>query len=293
MAGWVQDDLEATLRTAIAYGRKKWGDAKVEKILHDMWGEHYAEIMRELYGQVTPTPIPSTGFPCTTFLRDGGKKTSHVLMSRKISDAQRVELISYLAKQRYNRIYIYLENRGDYGGRSVTWNPAEVAWWRQWLSVCIQNGLGPVIWMSADDSAELNAWSNKDWQSKVSSFQAQCGDLVHAYCTGLECNERWSAGRTQELTKMIQGETGKKVGVHTTGLKSIGHAKGADWFGLQTGFNKSVKEVVSQVKSAIAQFDGDVYLEEYSLFDNEAGKALGDAGLAAGAKGVGNGCHVR
>lgn len=228
----------------------------------------------------------------TTFLRNGAKVTSHVLMSKKLTDAERAEIIAFNKASGYNVLYIYLANEGDYGGRSVAYTPADKAFWRKWLQAVRDSGSRPIMWMCADDSPGLARRSPAQWEALVKQFHADCGDLVSEWVTGLECNERWTPKYTQDLTAMLKRVTGKKVGVHTTGISAIGYAAGADRYYLQTGFGLSAGQVVSLVKQAKGQFSGEVVLAEYHKSgETEEAKAIGDAGLAAGAYGVGNGCH--
>lgn len=232
----------------------------------------------------------------TTFLRANAGVTTHVLMSPKLSDAQRDELISYNKSQGYGVFYVYLANEGDYGGKSVSYDAGQKDHWRKWLSKVRDSGADVVVWMCADDSPGLARRSDADWRKLVTQFHKDCGDLVASWVTGLECDEVWKpanggAGRVQGLTRMIKDVTGKKVGVHTTGISAIGYAAGADAFYLQTGFNLSAAQVAAQVKAARSKFSGTVYCAEYHKSgETDAAKAIGDAAIAAGASGVGNGC---
>lgn len=227
----------------------------------------------------------------TTFLRNGAKVTSHVLMSPKLTDADRTELIAYNKSQGYGVLYVYAANEGDYGGRSVRYDASQKATWRKWFSAINASGARVIVWMCADDSPGLSRWTDAQWEAYMKAFHADLGDLVSEYVTGLECNERWTASRTQGLTKMLKRVTGKPVGVHCTGISAIDWAAGADRFYLQTGFGKSASEIASQVKQAKAKVSSVILAEYHKSGETEAAKLLGDAGLAAGADGVGNGCH--
>lgn len=245
-----------------------------------------------MFGPTGPEPAPNAkSAHMTTFLRNNASKTSHVLMSKKLTDADREELIAFNKASGYNVLYIYLANEGDYGGKSVAYTSADKEFWRKWLGKVRDSGSRPIIWMCADDSPGLSRRTDAQWEALVKQFHADCGDLVSEWVTGLECNERWLPARTQGLTKMLKRVTGLPVGVHCTGISAIDWAAGADSFYLQTGFGKSAGEIASQVKQAKAKF-GKVYLAEYHKSgETEAAKLLGDAGLAAGADGIGNGCH--
>lgn len=249
-------------------------------------------------GNSTPDqpPIPGTitSVHATTFLRNGAKISSHVFMSPKLTDADRQELIDFNAAQGYGVFYLYLANEGDYGKRSVVYRHEDVAFWRKWLERICASGARVIVWMCADDSGGLAKRSDVEWHQLVQTFMDDCGDLVKEWVTGLECDERWDAKRTQALTQMLKHETGMPVGVHTTGMSSIGHAKGADKFYLQCGFGKSPAQIAALVKEARSKFGGPVICAEYHKSgETDEAKAIGDAAIAAGAAGVGNGCTAK
>lgn len=241
-----------------------------------------------------PAPPASASVHATTFLRNGAKVTSHVLMSPKLSDDDRRELIEFNKASGYGVFYLYFANEGDYGRRSVAYDPGQKAAWRKWLGAIRASGARVIVWMCADDSGGLAKLTLAQWEARVKQFHADCGDLVNEWVTGLECDERWSASFTTQLTAMLKRVTGRPVGVHTTGMSSIHYASGADLFYLQTGFGKSPSQVAALVKEARSKFSGKVIAAEYHKSGETAeAKAIGDAAIAAGAVGVGNGCTAK
>lgn len=237
--------------------------------------------------------VPHVAVHATTFLRSGARVTSHVLMSPSLTDAQRAELIAYNNSHGYGVLYVYAANEGDYGRKAVRYS-GERDVWRLWLGEVVKSGARVIMWGCADDSPGLAKWTPDQWRAYWGRLHADCGDLISEWVTGLECDERWSAGTTQTLTRLLKQITGKPVGVHTTGLSKVGHAAGADAFYLQTGFGKSPAQVADLVRAARAKFSGRVIAAEYHKSGETAeAKAIGDAAIAAGADGVGNGCTAQ
>lgn len=245
-----------------------------------------------------PEPAPETGHAggavtphATTFLRRNATISSHVLLSDKLTDAKRQEIIDYNKAQGYSVLYVYCANEGDYDKQGVAYDHGKQAMWRRWLQAVIDSGARVIMWGCADDSSGLSRRTFDQWRVYWGLVHADCGDLVSEWVTGLECDERWSAGTTQTLTRLLKEITGKPVGVHTTSIGKIGHAAGADAFYIQTGFGRTPAQVAAVVREAKAKFSGRVICAEYSKSgDTDAAKAIGDAAIDAGADGVGNGC---
>lgn len=238
-----------------------------------------------------PATTPQVSVHATTFLRNGAKYTSHVLLSEKVPDAERAELIAYNKAQGYGVLYVYAANEGDYGRRSVAYDHSKRDLWRKWLQAIIDSGARVIMWGCADDSNNLSKRTMEEWRAYWGLIHADCGDLISEWVTGLECDERWSASTTQSLTRLLKDITGKPVGVHTTGLSAVAHAAGADAYYLQAGFGKSPDQVAALVREAKARFRGRVICAEYHLHgESDDAKAIGDAAIQAGADGVGNGC---
>lgn len=240
-----------------------------------------------------PAPPAPTGkvYPhATTFLRRNASISSHVLMSDKLTDAKRQEIIDYNKAQGYGVLYVYCANEGDYDKQGVSYDRSKRELWRKWLGKVIESGSRVIMWGCADDSNNLAKRTHSEWRAYWGMVHADVGDLVSEWVTGLECDERWSAGETQALTRLLKEITGKPVGVHTTGLSKIGHAAGADKFYLQDTSRNAAK-VSAAVRSAKKQFGGTVIAAELHLSgDTAEARALGDAAIDAGADGVGTGC---
>lgn len=241
---------------------------------------------------IEPAPVRNT-FHCTTFLRKNASITSHVLLSKKLSDAQRQELIDFNKAQGYTVFYVYAANEGDYGGKSVNYTDGDKAFWRKWLRSVVDSGARVIMWGCADDSAGLSKRTATEWQAYWGAIHAACGDLISEWVTGLECDERWTASYTQTLTKLLKALTNKPVGVHTTGISKISYANGADAYYLQTGFGKTPAQVADLVQQAKSRFGGRVIAAEYHKSgESDEAKRIGDAAIKAGADGVGNGCNA-
>lgn len=228
----------------------------------------------------------------TTFLRRNARVTSHVLMSSSVGSDSKQEIIDYNAAQGYGALYVYAANDGDYGRREVRYNPAtDKDHWRYWLSKVKASGASVIMWGCADDSPKLAKMPFQWWEQYWGAIHRDLGDLIDEWVTGLEVNEYWSQGETRDRTNLLKRITGKPVGVHCTGISAINHADGADAYYLQTGFGKSPSQVAAAVREAKAKFKGRVIAAEYHKSgETDAARAIGDAAIAAGADGVGNGC---
>lgn len=231
----------------------------------------------------------------TTFLRRGAKITSHTLLRDDMPEDQWRELIAYNQAQGYGVLYVYAANEGDYGRQWVEYAASKSFEWRRRLQAVVDSGTRVIMWGCADDSPGLAKRTQAQWRNYWGQIHAACGDLISEWVTGLECDERWSASTTQALTRMLKELTGKPVGVHTTGLSKIGHADGADAFYLQTGFGRSPAQVADLVRQAKAKFAGGrvIAAEYHKSGETAEAKAIGDAAIAAGADGVGNGCTAQ
>ena len=197
-------------------------------------------------------------------------------------------------------IYIYSRNAGDNFGSSfknvsaITPKPD----WEAQLDTLNDIGLKPVMWLTPDDSPKITSQSLDSQKAHFSEIVRRFDDKVTGYVTCLECDEYWSAAKTNALVAHLKSITDKPVGVHLT--TGIGGHKGnkeyyanADYVYLQTGWDKTPAEITAMVKQAIAVTGKPVVASEYAKESRSAAaRALGDAACLAGAVGTGNGRSV-
>ena len=198
-------------------------------------------------------------------------------------------------------IYLYSRNGGDgfNGGPDfdlsvITPKPD----WEVQLNTLNAAGLSPVMWLTPDDSPKITSQSLDAQKAHFSEIVRRFDGKVTGYVACLECDEYWSAAKTNALVAHLKSITDKPIGVHLT--SGIGGHKGnleyyanADYVYLQTGWNKTPAEITAMVKQAIAVTGKPVIASEYAKESRSAtARALGDAACLAGAVGTGTGRSV-
>ena len=197
-------------------------------------------------------------------------------------------------------IYIYSRNAGDNFGSSFK-NVSAISPkpdWEAQLDNLNSIGLSPVMWLTPDDSPNITSQSLDAQKAHFSEIVRRFDNKVTGYVACLECDEYWSAAKTNALVAHLKSITDKPVGVHLT--SGIGGHKGnkeyyanADYVYLQTGWDKTPAEITAMVKQAIAVTGKPVVASEYAKESRSAAaRALGDAACLAGAVGTGNGRSV-
>jgi len=149
-------------------------------------------------------------------------------------DAARRRIRDALVASRYNSIYVYTLNQGDYraGQRAANvvtpygdggWSfdvdrlsAGRVAAWRRELERLIEAGLKPFVWLAADDSPEIARADLARWRTYVGHMVAAFEDLPVVWVLGLEVDEYWSAAQVAERRAVVQERTRHPVGVHLT-----------------------------------------------------------------------------
>ena len=196
-------------------------------------------------------------------------------------------------------IYIYSRNYGDNfasKNKRTVINPHPD--WEAQLNVLNAAGLSPIMWLTPDDSPSITSQSLDAQKAHFSEIVRRFDDKITGYVTCLECDEYWSAAKTNALVAHLKSITDKPVGVHLT--TGIGGRKGnkeyyanADYVFLQFGWDKTPAEITAMVKQAIAVTGKPVVASEYAKESRSAAaRALGDAACLAGAIGTGNGRSI-
>ena len=198
-------------------------------------------------------------------------------------------------------IYIYSRNSGDNFGSSFK-NVSSISPkpdWEAQLDTLNAAGLSPVIWLTPDDSSDITRKSTAAQAAHFSEVVRRFDSKVSGYVACLECDEYWSAAKTNALVAHLKTITDKPIGVHlTTGIG--GHTgnkeyyANADYVFLQFGWDKTPAEVTAMVKQAMAVTGKPVVASEYAKESRTAAaRALGDAACLAGAIGTGNGRSIQ
>ena len=197
-------------------------------------------------------------------------------------------------------IYIYSRNAGDNFGSSFK-NVSAISPkpdWEAQLDTLNAIGLSPVIWLTPDDSPGITNQSTAAQAAHFSEVVRRFDSKVSGYVACLECDEYWSAAKTNALVAHLKTITDKPIGVHLT--SGIGGHKGnkeyyanADYIFLQFGWDKTPAEVAAMVKQTMAVTGKPVVASEYAKESRTAAaRALGDAACLAGAIGTGNGRSI-
>ena len=199
-------------------------------------------------------------------------------------------------------IYLYSRNGGDGFNGGPNFDLSIISPkpdWEAQLDTLNAAGLNPVMWLTPDDSAGITNQSTAVQAAHFSEVVRRFDGKVSGYVACLECDEYWSAAKTNALVAHLKTITDKPIGVHlTTGIGGHSGNKeyyaNADYIFLQFGWNKTPAEVAAMVKQAMAVTGKPVVASEYAKESRTAAsKALGDAACLAGAIGTGNGRSIQ
>ena len=199
-------------------------------------------------------------------------------------------------------IYLYSRNGGDGFNGGPDFNLSVITPkpdWEVQLNTLNAAGLSPVIWLTPDDSSDITRKSTAAQAAHFSEVVRRFDSKVSGYVACLECDEYWSAAKTNALVAHLKTITDKPIGVHlTTGIG--GHTgnkeyyANADYIFLQFGWDKTPAQITAMVKQAIAVTGKPVVASEYAKESRSAAaRALGDAACLAGAIGTGTGRSIQ
>lgn len=199
-------------------------------------------------------------------------------------------------------IYLYSRNGGDGFNGGPNFNLSIISPkpdWEAQLDTLNAAGLSPVMWLTPDDSASITKQSTAAQAAHFSEVVRRFDSKVSGYVACLECDEYWSAAKTNALVAHLKTITDKPIGVHLT--SGIGGHSGnkeyyanADYVFLQFGWDKTPAEVAAMVKQAMAATGKPVVASEYAKESRTAAaRALGDAACLAGAIGTGTGRSIQ
>ena len=232
-----------------------------------------------------------------------------------------------LVAAKYNSIYLYTLNQGDYGASSshpenvVTpygsggWsldtqnlNLARVSQWQAELHDLINDyRLKPFVWLAADDSPDIATASMDTWTAYVDHMVDAFEDMPIVWVLGLEVDEYWSAEQVAQRREYLQSVTSHPVGVHLTVAEtkktSSSYKSGFDFIMVQfaspqknAAYKADVEAYVLSDRPYIAaQFNvsslGDGSEAQPTITDRSKaiGALIGAIGTPSKAAGIGNG----
>jgi hypothetical protein len=212
-----------------------------------------------------------------------------------LSPADRAAVRQALRARGYTHAYVYVVNEGDYGGRTRFDFYEDPLRFRTILQELVDDGIAPVVWLAPDDASAFHranppARLATRWERVVPLID----DLVAGYVPGLEADEYWSDREQHELGRALRALTAKPIFVHNTaGRWELGRAPWASGVIYQYGFGLDEAQIAERTRELVARLaplGKTVIAGEYAHRVGEAlAGRLGDAALAAGADGVGNG----
>ena len=207
----------------------------------------------------------------------------------------RANCLAALNARGYKHIFIYAVNEGDYGGPAFDYYTQTSAY-RGFLTEIRNAGIQPIVWLNPDDAPTNAARSESALNARMDAFIPAVDDLVSSYVLGLELDEYWTYAKVHTLGTHLNTLTTKPIGVHERPNKwdyAIGQtAAWVDIMYLQYGFGLTVSDITTITQNAVAALGGrPVIAAEYNDINSpeSQGKTLGDAAIAAGAIGFGNG----
>ena len=238
-----------------------------------------------------------------SFLFDGAGTRGMNVLSYNASDAW-VEGI--IKRQKANgdwTAWVYLSNQKDgspnpttiykelFGGEV---SAERVAMCRKRLLAYRNAGFKIVGWLTADDSSTISNASITLLNQFISDVHKHLGDLIDAYCVGLEMNEDARKNKAKAMIAHAKAVTKKDVGVHlTTESWSEAISWGADTLYYQAGFGKNASRVKSECAAVIKALAGRckfVLAEYHKSSDSSEAKGIGQAAMTVpGCGGTGNG----
>jgi len=229
-------------------------------------GNRFYVAGREYYPKTDFLTAIPPGDDCTTF-------NTHCYLSQ---GKQRQAIIrNALLDSRYNSIYVYLLNQGDYGAHrdhpenvvtpygSGGWsldtgalNQSRLdAWKAELRSLIADHRIKPFLWLAADDSPDIAGASLSKWRQYVDHMVAAFEDLPILWVLGLEVDEYWSPSQVSERRAYLQSKSRHLVGVHLTIKETRNitsrYKDGFDFIMVQFDSPRSNSQYVSDVEQCV------------------------------------------
>ena len=233
-----------------------------------------------------PPPGGTAALPHATDFLTAGCRT-HLYPAFDTAERERCRTV--LRQRSYTHFYIYAYNEHDYGGPSFDFftDPQR---FRHLLAELKSSGLEPVVWLIPDDAASITAMPAREIHAKLAAFVPVVDDLVSSYVLGLELDEYWLPTKVDSLGSKLSELTSKPIAVHQLpGKWEYCGFSWCDYLILQYGFDKTTNDIHRITREVIAALGKPVVAGEYEVTDESKAVAFGNAGVAAGASGFGNG----
>lgn len=238
-----------------------------------------------------------------SFLFDNGATRAMNALCHEASEEWFASVMKRQTANGDNTVWLYVANQGDgkpaptsiyrgiYGGEVAG---DRIAVMRQRLEAYRRGGFRVVAWLTADDSRAIAKASLATHLRHVELVHKHLGDLVDAYCVGLEMNEDDRRNHAAAMIAHCRDVTGKRVGVHlTTGQWKQAVDWGADALYYQYGFDgtpERCKAVTEKVVRELADRCAFIGSEYHLSSDTEGARAMGRAIAGVdGCRGTGNG----
>jgi hypothetical protein len=152
-------------------------------------------------------------------------------------------------------------------------------------------GIQPVVFLTSD----TGGWKDQQFAAiayDLARFIPHVDSLVSSYALGIEIDEYWEPGMARAVGEQLRRLTNKRIAAHQLqGRWSYCEGEGwCDYMILQYGFELDEEEIRSMTRSASLALGKPVVAGEYAIDVRESvSRRLGDAAVAAGAAGFGNG----
>jgi hypothetical protein len=158
------------------------------------------------------------------------------------------------------------------------------------LRELVNDGIKPVVWLTSD----TGGWKDQSMakiKADLASFIPQIDSLVSSYSLGVEVDEFWTKSEADQIGNHLRTLTAKPIAAHqTTGRWDYCRSTWCSYMVLQYGFGQTESVVARMTRQAIADLGKPVVAGEYNEGPSElVSVRLGDAAVAAGAVGFGNG----
>jgi hypothetical protein len=236
-----------------------------------------------------------------SFLLDRADTRVMNILSRNASRSDFETVVDRCIANGDNTIYLFLSNQGDGYPRPTSFyrddvfggeiDLARVMEMRYRLDYVRQRGLAVVAWLFADDSRSISGASLDMKKVYVRNAVRLFDDQIAGYVIALEGDEHMR-GDIAPLAAWLDGLTTKSIGNHQLQQRydlSVSIPQ-VDLHYHQYGFGKSVAQIREATIAVAAALGKPLIACEYSLdSDSPTAWALGDAAIAAGAVGTGNG----
>jgi len=265
----------------------------MSEIIESIW-----QFILRLFGRGVRTRVEGHR---ASFLFDGAGTRVMNILSPACDDGTFKAIVDRCKSNGDDTIYLYLAFERDgpwgpfsfYDGNQIgsIIDNGMVEHIRRRVKYCRGEGLAVVFWLRADDSPTFNRVSADRQIAYQTDAVALFDRYALAWVIGLELDEYMTAHDCQNYATHLASHTDRHVGTHQKpGRFEYATLAGVDGCWYQYGFGKRPEQVQSETAMIAGAIGKPVVACEYhKLSDSAQAKALGDAAMAGGAYGTGNG----